>query len=72
MDLQQLLNQRRKRKISDFNIAKLPDIYLGISAYMIQDGMYPVENIYNIAVELKFKNISHMLEVVKNCVTFIP
>lgn len=72
MDLQQLLNQRRKRKISDFNIAKLPDIYLGISAYMIQDGMYPVENIYNITVELKFKNISHMLEVVKNCVTFIP
>lgn len=72
MDLQKLLNQRRKRKISDFNIAKLPDIYLGISTYMIQDGMYPVENIYNTTIGMKFKNISHMLEVVKNCVTFIP
>ncbi|MGI6863361.1 hypothetical protein ACMYZ8_07370 [Bacteroides sp. KG156] len=71
MDLQKLLNQRRKRKISDFNIAELLDIYLSISTYMSQDRMRPVENIYNIATRLKFKNISHMPEAVKNCGTFI-
>lgn len=71
MDLQKLLNQRRKRETSDFNIAELPDIYLGISAYMIQDGMRPVKNLYDMTAGLKFKNISHMLEAVKNCGTFI-
>ncbi len=39
MDLQKLLNQWRRRKISDFNIAELLDIYLCISAYMSQDRM---------------------------------
>ena len=38
---------------------------LGMTAYMNEDAVYPVENFYDISKALKFKNARYLVEAVR-------
>ena len=43
-ELQKTIGQWKSRKITDSTIAKLLELMLGMTAYMNEDAVYPVEN----------------------------
>ena len=47
-ELQKTIKIWRSRKITDSTIPKLLDLYLGLTAYMNDKHIYPVENFYDI------------------------
>ena len=55
-ELQKTIDLWKSRKITDSVIPKLLRLYLGMTAYMNQEKVYPVENFY----ELRIKNIYGM------------
>lgn len=48
-ELQKTIGQWKSRKITDSTIAKLLELMLGMTAYMNEDAVYPVENFYDIS-----------------------
>ena len=64
-ELQKTIGQWKSRKITDSTIAKLLELMLGMTAYMNEDAVYPVENFYDISKALKFKNARYLVEAVR-------
>lgn len=54
-ELQKTLGLWKSRKITDSVIPKLLHLYLGMTAYMNQEKVYPVDNFYEISIALAFK-----------------
>ena len=67
-ELQKTIGQWKSRKITDSTIAKLLELMLGMTAYMNEDAVYPVENFYDISKALKFKNARYLVEAF--CIRF--
>ena len=51
-ELQKTIKIWRSRKITDSTIPKLLDLYLGLTAYMNDKHIYPVENFYDISCQV--------------------
>lgn len=69
-ELRKTIGQWKSRKITDSNISKLLDLYLGLTAYMNESRMYPVENFYDLSISIKFKNASAMVTAIKQSGSF--
>ena len=69
-ELQKTLGLWKSRKITDSVIPKLLRLYLGMSAYMNSEKVYPVENFYELSIALAFKNARFLAEAVKRCGSF--
>lgn len=69
-ELQKTIGQWKKRKITDSTEAKLLELYLGMTAFMNEERVYPLENFYDISVGLRFKNTRCMTEAVRQCGSF--
>lgn len=55
-ELQKTIGLWKSRKITDSAIPKLLNLYLGLTPYMNNEQVYPVENFYDISMALAFKN----------------
>lgn len=69
-ELRKTIGQWKSCKITDATIAKLLDLYLGIPAYMADDGTYPVENFHDLSLSLRFRNTRYLVEAVRQCRSF--
>lgn len=69
-DLQKIIRMWRSRNITDSNIPKLLELYLGQTAYMNAEGEYPIENFYDLCQSLRFRHTSTMLNSIKQCNSF--
>ena len=69
-ELQKTIGQWRSRKITDSTVAKLLELLLGMTAYMNEEAVYPVENFYDISKSLKFKNARFLVEAVRQSGAF--
>lgn len=69
-ELQKIIGLWKSRKITDSAIAKLLDLYLGVTAYMNEDAVYPVENFYDLSQSLKFKNARFLVNTVRQSGSF--
>lgn len=65
-ELQKTIKIWRSRKITDSTIPKLLDLYLGMTAYMNDKHIYPVENFYDIKMSLRFSTTQSLIEAVKS------
>lgn len=69
-ELQKTIGLWKSRKITDSTIPKLLDLYLGVTAYMNEEAVYPVENFYDLSLSLKFKNARFLVEAVRQSSSF--
>ena len=69
-ELQKIIRMWRSRNITDSNIPKLLELYLGQSAYMNAEGEYPIENFYDLCQSLRFRHTSAMLNSIKQYNSF--
>lgn len=69
-DLRKTIGQWKSRKMTDATIAKLLELYLGVTAYMSDAGEYPVENFHDLSLSLKFRNTRCLVEAVRQCRSF--
>lgn len=69
-ELQKTIKQWKSRKITDSTVSKLLDLYLGLTAYMNEDKVYPIENFYDIKLSLRFTTTQALMEAVKSCGSF--
>ena len=69
-ELQKLLRLWKSRNITDSVSTKLLDLYLGQTAYMNEERVYPVENFYDLCTSMRFKNTAVMIGAVKQCGSF--
>lgn len=69
-ELQKTIGQWKSWKITDSTVSKLLDLMLGMTAYMNEDAVYPVENFYDISKSLKFKNARFLVEAVRQSGAF--
>ena len=69
-ELQKIIKMWRSRNITDSNISKLLELYLGQTAYMNTEGEYPIENFYDLCQSLRFRHTSVMLNSIKQCNSF--
>lgn len=69
-ELQKIIKVWRSRNITDSNIPKLLELYLGQTAYMNTEGEYPIENFYDLSQSLRFRHTSVMLYCIKQCNSF--
>jgi len=70
MELQKTIRQWRSCKITDSTIPKLLDLYLGLTAYMNEAKVYPIENYYDIKISLRFTTTQALIEAVKKSRSF--
>ena len=69
-ELQKTIRRWRSCKITDSTISKLLELYLGLTAYMNDERVYPVENFYDIKLSLRFATTQALVEAVKQCRSF--
>lgn len=69
-ELQKTIGLWKSRKITDSVIPKLLNLYFGLTPYMNNEQVYPVENFYDISIALAFKNAKFLTEAVKRCGSF--
>lgn len=69
-ELQKTIGGWKSRKITDSVIPKLLELHLGVTAYMNDEAVYPVENFYDLGLALKFKNARCLVEAIKQSCTF--
>ena len=69
-ELRKTIGLWKSRKITDSTISKLLDLYLGVTAYMNDEAVYPVENFYDLGLSLKFKNARCLVEAVRQSRSF--
>ena len=69
-ELQKTIGLWKSRKITDSAIPKLLNLYLGLTPYMNNEQVYPVENFYDISMALAFKNAKFLAQAVKRCGSF--
>lgn len=70
MELQKIIKQWKSRKITDSTISKLLDLYLGLTAYMNEEKVYPIENFYDIKMSLRFPTTQSLIEAIKRSQSF--
>ncbi len=70
-ELQRTIRLWKSRKITDSLIPKLLELYLGLTAYMNDKRVYPIENFYDISNALKFRNTRCLIDAVKQCGSFV-
>ena len=68
--LRQVLGSWKRAGLSYAQIYKLQKLYLGETGWMDQQGEYPRNNFFEIAMGLKFKSISEMVTCIKRCKGF--
>lgn len=69
-ELQKTIRMWRSRNITDSNIPKLLELYIGQTAYMNELGEYPIENFYDLCMSMHFRHTSAMISVIKQCGSF--
>ena len=69
-ELRKTIGLWKSRKITDSTISKLLDLYLGVTTYMNDEAVYPVENFYDLGLSLKFKNARCLVEAVRQSRSF--
>lgn len=69
-ELQKTIRMWRSCKITDSTISKLLELYLGLTAYMNDEWVYPIENFYDIKLSLRFSTTQALVEAVKQCRSF--
>lgn len=69
-ELQKTIKMWKSRKITDSTVSKLLDLYLGLTAYMNDERVYPTENFYDIKLSLRFSTTQALVEAVKQCQSF--
>lgn len=69
-ELRKTIGKWKSRKITDSTISKLLDLYLGMTAYMNQERMYPVEKFYDIKISLRFPTTQALVEAIKTSQSF--
>jgi len=69
-EIQKMIHQWKVWGISDSACLKLLDIYLGMPNFMNEEGMYPINNLYQICLALKTIHTSDILEYIKKCKSF--
>ena len=69
-ELQTLLRQWRRKGLTEGALLKVLELYLGLPNYMIEQGVYPVHSFYEIAMALKFRTVTMMVEAVKRAGDF--
>lgn len=69
-ELQKMIHIWKSRYITDSNISKLLELYLGLTPYMNSQRIYPQENFYEIKNSLKFTNTQTLVEAMKRSQSF--
>lgn len=69
-ELQKTLGQWKKRNVTDTIESKLLELYLGVTAYMNGEQMYPLENFYDIGRGLRFRTTKCLTDAVRQCGSF--
>ena len=69
-EIQKMIHQWKVWGISDSACLKLLDLYLGMPNFMNEEGMYPINNLYQICLALKTIHTSDILEYIKKCKSF--
>ena len=68
--LRQVLGSWKRAGLSYAQIYKMQKLYLGVTAWMDQQGEYPRNNFYEVAKGLKFNSIVELVACVKRCKGF--
>lgn len=69
-EIQKMIHQWKAWGVSDSACLKLLDLYLGMPHFMNEDGVYPINNLYQICLALKTIHTSDILEYIKKCKSF--
>lgn len=69
-ELQTLLRQWRRKGLKETALLKVLELYLGLPNYMNEQGTYPVHFFYELAMSLKFRTVTMMLEAVRQSESF--
>ena len=69
-ELQTLLRQWRRKGLRESALLKVLELYLGLPNYMNKQGEYPVHFFYDLAMGLKFRTVTMMLEAVRQSESF--
>lgn len=69
-EMQKITHQWKAQGITDSISLKLLDLYLGMPAFMNQEGIYPISNLYQICLSLKTIHTSDILTAIKRCKSF--
>lgn len=69
-ELQTLLRQWRRKGLKESALLKVLELYLGLPNYMNEQGVYPVHFFYDLAMGLKFRTVTMMLEAVRQSESF--
>ena len=69
-DLQTLVRQWRRKGLRESALLKVLELYLGLPNYMNEQGEYPVHFFYDLAMGLKFRTVTMMLEAVRQSESF--
>ena len=69
-ELQTLVRQWRRKGLRESALLKVLELYLGLPNYMNEQGEYPVHFFYDLAMGLKFRTVTMMLEAVRQSESF--
>lgn len=69
-ETQKMLHQWKAKGVTDSATVKLLDLYLGMPNFMNEQGIYPINNLYQICLALKTIHTADILEYIKKCKSF--
>lgn len=69
-EIQKMLHQWKAKGVTDSATVKLLDLYLGMPNFMNEQGIYPINNLYQICLALKTIHTADILEYIKKCKSF--
>ena len=68
--LKKMMHIWKSRNITDSTTTQLPELYLGLTAYMNSQKIYPQENFYEIRNSLQFSTTQALIEAMKRSQAF--
>ena len=68
--LKKMMHIWKSRNITDSTTTQLPELYLGLTAYMNSRKIYPQENFYEIRNSLRFSTTQALIEAMKRSQAF--
>lgn len=68
--LKKMMHTWKSRNITDSTTTQLPELYLGLTAYMNSRKIYPQENFYEIRNSLRFSTTQALIEAMKRSQAF--
>lgn len=69
-ELQTLIRQWKRKGLKESALLKVLELYLGLPNYMNEQGEYPVHFFYDLAMGLKFRTVTMMLEAIRQSESF--